>query len=185
MKRIFSLFLAIIVASNFFAVYASAVGITIDNTAVSFSDVAPFVDQNDRTLVPLRAVADAMGIAVTWNAEKRYVTFSKTWTEETTPIRKDRDGDGTAESYPLYREVVFYIDSKQYEVTIDKWYSYDKQSGQMQEHISGGWVMEMDTAAIIRNNRTYAPIRYLAECFYYDVIWDSSAQQVHILPYEP
>lgn len=185
MKRIFSLFLAIIVASNFFAVYASAVGITIDNTAVSFSDAAPFVDQNDRTLVPLRAVADAMGIAVTWNAEKRYVTFSKTWTEETTPIRKDRDGDGTAESYPLYREVVFYIDSKQYEVTIDKWYSYDKQSGQMQEHISGGWVMEMDTAAIIRNNRTYAPIRYLAECFYYDVIWDSSAQQVHILPYEP
>ena len=185
MKRIFSLFLAIIVASNFFAVYASAVGITIDNTAVSFSNAAPFVDQNDRTLVPLRAVADAMGIAVTWNAEKRYVTFSKTWTEETTPIRKDRDGDGTAESYPLYREVVFYIDSKQYEVTIDKWYSYDKQSGQMQEHISGGWVMEMDTAAIIRNNRTYAPIRYLAECFYYDVIWDSSAQQVHILPYEP
>lgn len=67
------------------------------------------------------------------------MTFSKTWTEETTPIRKDRDGDGTAESYPLYREVVFYIDSKQYEVTIDKWYSYDKQSGQMQEHISGGW----------------------------------------------
>lgn len=41
MKRIFSLFLAIIVASNFFAVYASAVGITIDNTAVSFSDAAP------------------------------------------------------------------------------------------------------------------------------------------------
>ncbi len=125
-----------------------------------------------------------MGVTVAWNAEKRYVTFSKTWTEETTPVREDLDGDGTAESYPLCREVVFYIDSKQYEVTSDKWYSYDKQSGQMQERVSGGWVMEMDTAAIIRDNRTYAPIRYLAECFYYDVVWDGPTQQVHILPYE-
>lgn len=185
MKKIFSLFLAIIVASNFFAVSASAIEVIMHDTAVSFSDAVPFVDENDRTLVPLRAVADTMGLTVTWNAEDRCVSFSKTWTEETAPIHRDLDDDGVAESYPLYREVVFYIGSRQYEVTFDKWYSYDTSSDQMQERISGGWVMEMDTAAIIRDNRTYAPIRYLAECFYYDVTWSSGTQQVHILPYEP
>ena len=36
----------------------------------------------------------------------------------------------------------------------------------------------MDTAAVIVNSRTYAPIRYLAEFFGYKVDWDGKTKTV-------
>ena len=36
----------------------------------------------------------------------------------------------------------------------------------------------MDTAAIIRDARTYAPVRYLAEAAGYDVSWDNDTRTV-------
>jgi hypothetical protein len=38
----------------------------------------------------------------------------------------------------------------------------------------------MDTAAVIKNSRTYAPVRYLAEAAGYSVDWDSTAKTVVI-----
>ena len=43
-----------------------------------------------------------------------------------------------------------------------------------------GGSVEMDTAAVIVGDRTYAPIRYLAEFFGYTVTWDASARTVRI-----
>ena len=40
----------------------------------------------------------------------------------------------------------------------------------------GDWPVEMDTAAVIVNGRTYAPIRYLAEAFDYGVDWDAESK---------
>lgn len=40
--------------------------------------------------------------------------------------------------------------------------------------------VEMDTAAVIVNDRTYAPVRYLAEFFGYTVDWDGKSRTVII-----
>lgn len=45
---------------------------------------------------------------------------------------------------------------------------------------SDGKTLRMDTAAVIRNDRIYAPVRYLAEYFGYKVDWDAAARSVTI-----
>ena len=42
----------------------------------------------------------------------------------------------------------------------------------------------MDTAAIIVNDRTFVPIRYVAEVFNFDVKWDESTNSINMIPIE-
>ena len=51
------------------------VTVTVDGTAVVFPDAQPFIDENGRTLVPLRPIANALGIEVEWDGEARVATF--------------------------------------------------------------------------------------------------------------
>jgi len=45
---------------------------------------------------------------------------------------------------------------------------------------SEGGTVQMDTAAVIVNGRTYAPVRYLAEYFGYSVGWDGASRTVSL-----
>ena len=110
-----------------------AVGVTVKGTSVVWTDAAPFIDANDRTMVPLRAVGDALGLTVDWDGTKREAIFT----------------NGT-------KTIYFPIDS------------------------STGETRTMDTAAVIVNDRTYAPVRYLAEFFGYAVDWDGVTRTVMI-----
>ena len=58
-------------------VYANQIGVEINGNVVSFIDEVPFIDKNNRVLVPLRAVADAMGIDVIWNEKAYQIALSK------------------------------------------------------------------------------------------------------------
>jgi hypothetical protein len=186
MKRTFHLCLVTLILSCFLSLgaFAAEIQVSVDGNPILFTDAAPFIDENSRTLVPLRSVAEAMDLQVVWDDASRSVSFSKSWDAETSPVAKDNDSDGVAESYPVYREVRFFIGSKEFEITQEKWNSVDPVTGQITETVSGGLVQRMDTAAIIRNNRTYAPIRYLAETFNYDVLWDESSKTVRLVPME-
>lgn len=55
---------------------ASPVGVTINGNTVQWPDAAPFIDAHNRTMVPLRPVADAMGLEVDWNANSREASFT-------------------------------------------------------------------------------------------------------------
>ena len=44
----------------------NAITVTVDNKAVVWEDATPFI-QDNRTLVPLRAAAEAMGLEVDWD----------------------------------------------------------------------------------------------------------------------
>ena len=116
----------------------SAVSVTVNGKAVEWTDAAPFIDKNNRTMVPLRAVADAMGLTVDW--------------------------DGAA------REAVFSNGSKTIYFPI----------GSTTARTGDGGKVKMDTAAVIVNSRTYAPIRYLAEYFGYEVGWDGATKTVSL-----
>ena len=116
----------------------SGISVTVNGVAVPFPDAKPFIDANDRTMVPLRAVGDAMELEVNWDAAAREASFT---------------GSG--------KTIIFPIDSST-------------------ARTSEGSTVTMDTAAVIVSERTYAPVRYLAQYFGYEVGWDAGTRTVVI-----
>ena len=114
------------------------VSVTVNGTAVVFPDARPFIDENNRTMVPLRAVAESLGLTVSWDGTAREASFT--------------DGSKT---------IIFPI-------------------GSSTARTAGGGLVELDTAAVIVSDRTYAPIRYLAQFFGYVVDWDPATRTVLI-----
>lgn len=53
-----------------------APGVSVNGRAVVWSGAEPFIDRNGRTMVPLRAVANALGLEVSWDGEAREASFS-------------------------------------------------------------------------------------------------------------
>ncbi len=57
------------------------VTVKIDGAAVAFPDQKPYIDSNDRTLVPMRAPMEAMGATVDWDNAARQAIFEKDGTK--------------------------------------------------------------------------------------------------------
>lgn len=92
-------------------------------------DIVPYIS-NDRTLVPLRFIAEAFGATVDWNDAKREIT-----------IKQDK------------KTIKMVIDSKAY--TINR------------------KAAELDVPATIKEDRTFIPLRAVAEALGKKVAWDS------------
>ncbi len=109
-----------------------ALCVEIDGEAVAFTadSGVPFVDENGRTQVPLRAVMEKYGCAVTWDAAKQAAVLTK---------------DGTTVIVPV---------GKSY-ITVN------------------GARVATDTAAQVKNGRTYLPIRAVLEAFGAEVTWEN------------
>ncbi len=122
----------------FRAIRPAAVNVTVNGAAVVWTDAAPFIDENSRTMVPLRAVAEALGLTVSWDRANREAVFT--------------DGAKT---------LIFPI-------------------GSSTARTGDGGTVQMDTAAVIVSDRTFAPVRYLAEYFGFTVGWDGAAKTVLI-----
>ena len=112
----------------------ASIRVMVNGAAVQWTDARPFIDENNRTLVPLRAVAEALSLTVAWDPVKREASFTDTAKTIIFPV-----GSSTA-------------------------------------YTSDGGTLQMDTAAVIVNDRTYAPVRYLAEYFGYTVGWDATTR---------
>lgn len=138
MKKRLSLLLAVIMVVSAFCmtdaaaadtsttadIGSSVLTVKYNGEAVTFPDAQPFVDENSRTLIPVRFVAETMGAVVSWNEETQSAVIEENGITVTVPIGSD---------------MIL--------VTEDG-------------NIS---VVKMDTATIIREERTYVPIRYVAE----------------------
>lgn len=116
----------------------NSVSVTVNGNAVQWPDATPFIDENSRTMVPLRAVADAIGLDVSWDGNTKEASFARGDKTITFPI-----GSNTARG-------------------------------------SDGTTVTMNTAAVVVSGRTYAPVRYLAEFFGYQVDWDGNTRTVII-----
>lgn len=116
--------------------------LTIDEQTASvfgesvLNDVAPVV-RNDRTMLPIRFVAEALGAAVEWNDSLRKITITK-------------------------EELII-------EIFVDSPFA-----------LVNGNPIQLDSPAFIENNRTYLPLRFVAENLGAEVTWDQSTQQVTI-----
>lgn len=51
--------------------------VVVNNRVVSFTDAVPFVDDNGRTMIPVRRVAEAMETEITWNQDTQTATITK------------------------------------------------------------------------------------------------------------
>ena len=71
-----ALFCILIIAS---AITANAVDVYVDGVKVPFTESSgyPFIDQNNRTLVPLRITMESMGADVSWDNEERCAIVKK------------------------------------------------------------------------------------------------------------
>lgn len=98
----------------------------------------PYLDENDRTLVPIRCISENLKYSVVWDDQNQTATIS--------------NNDST---------IIFTINSKQVKKdNIEK---------------------EMDTEAIIYEDRTYIPLRALMEIgFNKEVYWDNDTQLIII-----
>lgn len=117
----------------------SEITVKVGPEAVEFNEDmgAPFIDENSRTQVPLKAVMDKFGAEVEWNGDTRTVTIKKDDITIEVPI-----GEG-----------------------------YILQNGEK---------FENDAAALIKDGRTYLPIRHIIEAFGSTVEWDVKSKTVFI-----
>ncbi|HHV59194.1 MAG TPA: copper amine oxidase N-terminal domain-containing protein [Clostridiaceae bacterium] len=113
-----------------------ALKVTIDGEPLVFPDAQPFIDDNGRTLVPIRPIAEALGLSVGWDDSTKSVSLI---------------GKNT---------VSFAIGEKK--VTVN------------------GEVKLMDTAAVIVDNRTFVPLRFLAESMDTAIEWYAREKKVNL-----
>ena len=77
MKRIMSLFTAAaLVVGMSVPTLAAEINVTVEGAPVTWTDAKPFIDENDRTLVPLRPIANALGLEVGWNDDTNTASFT-------------------------------------------------------------------------------------------------------------
>lgn len=109
--------------------------VTVDGKTVDFPDAKPFIDDNNRTLIPVRFVVEELGADVVWNGKKKEV-------------------------YIYYNDIYIMLKINSNKIQI--------------ESSNDNTINDMDTKAIIKNSRTYVPIRYVAEGLGATVQWTNN-----------
>ncbi len=141
-KKIVSLVLAtgmlFSMGTTVIAESAEKVIVNLDGQEVVFPDAQPFVDNRDRTLVPIRFVSEAMGAVVDWEQETRTVV-----------IQKDKD---------VIR------------------YTIGDMKGYLNEEIR-----VFDTYGILKEDRTFVPLRFISEMLSCEVDWKDTTRTVTIV----
>lgn len=139
MKKIFFI-LAIVTLITSTLVFGAnaeeALKVKINGEYVQF-DAQPFIDENNRTLVPVRFIAEKLGAKVDWNGETRTVSVD--------------------------------TNSKSIKLVID----------QKQATVNGN-IVELDTKAIIKESRTFVPLRFIAESMDLRVKWNGETRTVEL-----
>ncbi|MDF1617456.1 stalk domain-containing protein [Petrocella sp. FN5] len=221
MKKVLSLVLAMtLIVSTWISVNAAetTIQVTIDGEVVVFTDAQPFIDSNNRTLVPLRAIGEAMGLVVEWDAELKTAAFMRVYDPSLETAPYDADEDGNVDAYLLSEVLAFEINNSQAffgahwmgieeevaeevaeeaaeeaateevaEEAATEEEAAEEEAEEVAEEEAGAehyavveYAIAMDTEAVILNARTYAPVRYLAEAFNYDVSWNQETQTVEL-----
>jgi len=140
MKKIIIAIISAITLVIGIASFAGSKDITVkvDGKTIDFPDARPFIDtQSNRTMIPVRFVAENLGCKVDWNSELRVVYIQKNDTLIELKI-------GVLEA------------------------------------IVGGKVISLDAKAVIKENRTFVPLRFVSEALGANVEWNGDTRTVYI-----
>ena len=108
----------------FAAEVPAAPDVRVNGTLVTFPDAGPFIDEHNRTMIPVRFVAENLGAQVTWDQKTKTASVEKNGTRV--------------------------------EITIGNADLRVTKNGKTD-------TVTMDTAAVLKDSRTYVPIRFVAE----------------------
>ena len=152
------LVMTVVMPISIFSVSVSAsqadlVTVIVDGRTINFPDAPAYIDENGRTQLPARFIGEALGAHVAWDANTGEATISRrslAW-EET---------NFTA------TEVIFRIGSAEYRIRNNDRSAFRRQT--------------MDTVAVIEQDRTYIPVRYVAEAFGAKVDWNPNTRTATI-----
>lgn len=178
MKTFVKILVFTVVISCMFILYLfaeSPITVKVDGEEVSFTDAAPFADKNSRIQVPIREIAEALGCKVGWNGETQTATIKKDYTEANTLNVWRSYDEAYITLYEYSRELILTVGSN-----VKKLNLYNSLYGERSLYSGGLSEQEMDTLPVIKDNRTYLPVKYLAESFLYKVSWDAPTQTVNI-----
>lgn len=176
MKKLMALFLAgLMILGCAGTVFAKEITVTADGTPVVFTDAKPYVDENGRTMVPLRPVADAMGIEVEWDRRTKTAVFSETFDPGIEGFGYDINGKQVYGRI-VYMSLSFKVDSPE----VKMFGKVEKDNGEMTMIADS---FKMDTEPVVKDGRTYAPLRYMVQSFGYDVGWDKETSSVVVKNY--
>jgi len=115
----------------------TSLSLVVNGKVVDAGEVTPYIDENNRTMVPVRFIIEALGANVDWNDNKQLVTI---------------DANGNTITLTIG-------DNKLY---------------------LNGEVIQMDTVAVLESERTYVPVRFIAEALGMDVGWDDVTMAVSL-----
>lgn len=124
--------------------FAEAPAVYLNGTQMTF-DAEPFIE-NDRTLVPVRAIFEACGANVAWDQDTLTVIGTKNVTNE--------EGNSDLST------VVLQIDNTT--AFVD------------------GELVELEVPAKVVQDRTFVPLRFIADSLGADVNWDQEAFRADI-----
>ena len=176
MKKLMALILTGILALGCAGTaFGAETNVTVDGEPVTFTDAKPFVDKNGRTMVPLRPVADAMGIKVEWDKRAETAVFSETYEDGREGFGYDVNGKAVYGEI-VYMSLSFTVGSPEVKI-LGK---VEKENGEMTAITDS---FKMDTEPVVKDGRTYAPLRYMAQSFGYDVGWDKETKTVIVEKY--
>lgn len=133
MKKMTSLIMVVIILTAMMITGVAAetyVTVTVEGETVDFPDAQPFIDANNRTLVPVRFISEALGGQVNWDGDLQQVTIT-------------------------YNNKIIRLIINKKEISID------------------GQAQVMDTQAILKDARTFVPVRFVSEAMGANVEWDS------------
>ena len=176
MKKIMALLLAgMMILGSAGTVLAKEIHVMVNGRQVEFTDAKPFVDENGRTKDPLRHVADGLGIDVDRDRRTKTAVFSETYDPGIEGFGYDIEGK------QVYGRIVYMSLSFQInEPKVEMFATVEKDNGE-KTMITDRF--QMDTTAVVKDGRTYAPLRYMVQSFGYDVGWDKETKTVTVKNY--
>lgn len=122
------------------------------NGNVRIMDANPFIDANNRTMVPIRYVANALEIGdegISYDTNSRTATIVNAVSKRTVRI-----------------------------TTGEKMLAVSNNEGTLQ---AANAVISMDTVAVNKGGRIYVPARYIVEAFGAEIVWNPTEKTVEIL----
>ena len=150
-------------------ILAQTYGVTVyvDSKKIAFPDQEPFIDSNNRTLVPIRFIAEEMGATVEWRADSRMVIieYDKGEVEKST-IDKIKDFFSLQN---LMKQLKYLVNRT----------LIGLQIGESKALVNGEW-KTFDTKPVIVNGRTMVPLRFISETMGAKVDWDGATRTVNI-----
>lgn len=158
----------ILVFTYLHVVNAADVKVVINGTEVNFTDANPFIDDNSRTQVPVRALAESLGCTVEWREASQEVVLSKRYSEKDDLKAQDAD------NYIISKELHLFIGNNEYDGT------YNTARKGTETVLGTEWqgIKVMDTVPLIKEDRTYLPARCIAEFFGYTVAWENNTVRI-------